>query len=58
VRPAPRSRARRKTEMLALLLTEVDCRVSHDWDGAALVLATPRSLPTATNLLRAQGGCK
>ena len=26
---------------------------SHYWDGAALVFATPRSSPTATNLLRA-----
>jgi hypothetical protein len=27
--------------------------LSHYWDGAALVLATPRSSATATNLLRA-----
>ena len=27
--------------------------LSFYWDGAALVLATPRSSPTATNLLRA-----
>jgi hypothetical protein len=67
VRPAPRSRAQRKADTLALLRTEVDCWVasademgnahlvplSHYWDGAALVLATPRSSPTATNLLRA-----
>ena len=52
---------------LALLCTEVDCWVasadkvgdahlvplSFYWDGAALVLATPRSSPTGTNLLRA-----
>jgi hypothetical protein len=62
-----RSRAQRKADTLALLRTEVDCWVasadgmgnahlvplSHYWDGAALVLATPRSSPTATNLLRA-----
>jgi len=66
VSPAPRSRAQRKPDTLALLRTEVDCWVasademgnahlvplSHYWDGAALVLATPRSSPTATNLLR------
>lgn len=65
--PAPRSREQRKADTLALLATEVDCWVasadgkgnahlvplSHYWDGAALVLATPRSSPTATNLLRA-----
>ncbi len=39
----PRSRAQRKADTL----------LSHYWDGAALVLATPRSSPTATNLLRA-----
>jgi hypothetical protein len=63
----PRSRAQRKADTLALLRTEVDCWVasademgnahlvplSHYWDGAALVLTTPRSSPTATNLLRA-----
>ena len=63
----PRSRAQRKADTLASLRTEVDCWVasadelgnahlvplSHYWDGAALVLATPRSSPTATNLLRA-----
>ena len=27
--------------------------LSHYWDGAALVLATPRASPTAKNLLRA-----
>jgi hypothetical protein len=67
VKPAPRSRAQRKADTLALLRTEVDCWVasademgnahlvplSHYWDGAALVLATPRSSPTARNLLRA-----
>ena len=67
MRPVPRSRAQRKADTLALLRTEVDCWVtsademgnahlvplSHYWDGAALVLATPRSSPTATNLLRA-----
>jgi hypothetical protein len=63
----PRSRAQRKADTLALLDAQVDCWVasadeaghahliplSHYWDGAALVLATPRSSPTATNLLRA-----
>src|SRR2546423_4392923 len=67
VTPAPRSRAQRKADTLALLRTEVDCWVasadetgnahlvplSFYWDGAALVLATPRSSPTATNLIRA-----
>ena len=67
MRPAPRSRAQRKADTLALLRREVDCWVasademgnthlvplSHYWDGAALVLATSRSSPTATNLLRA-----
>jgi len=67
VRAAPRTRARRRADTLALLATEVDCWVasadelgnahlvplSFYWDGAALVLATPRSSPTATNLLRA-----
>jgi hypothetical protein len=67
VRPAPRSRAQRKADTLALLRSEVDCWVasadaignahlvplSYYWDGAALVLATPRTSPTATNLLRA-----
>jgi len=67
VRPAPRSRAQRKADTLALLRTEVDCWVAsademgnahlvplcHYWDGAALVFATLRSSPTATNLLRA-----
>ena len=68
MKPVPRSRAQRKADTLALLRTEVDCWVasademgnahlvplSHYWDGAALVLATPRSSPTATNLLRAR----
>ena len=67
MRPVPRSRAPRKADTLALLRTEVDGWVasadeignahlvplSYYWDGAALVLATPRSSPTATNLLRA-----
>jgi len=67
VRPVPRSRAQRKADTLALLRTELDCWVasademgnahlvplSHYWDGAALVLATSRSSPTATNLLGA-----
>ena len=67
MRQEPRSRAQRKADTLALLHTEVDCWVasadevgnahlvplSHHWDGAALVFATPRSSPTATNLLRA-----
>src|SRR5207249_4922828 len=56
----PRSRAQPKADTLALLRTEVACWVasademgnahlvplSHYWDGAALVLATPRSSPT------------
>src|SRR4051812_669480 len=67
VTAAPRSRAQRQADTQALLRTEVDCWVasadetgnahlvplSFHWDGAALVLATPRSSPTATNLLRA-----
>ena len=67
MRPAPRSRAQRRADTLALLETEVDCWVasadgvgnvhlvplSYWWDGVALVLATQRSSPTATNLLRA-----
>ena len=67
MRPVARSRAQRKADTLALLRTEVDCWVasadeignahlvtlSYFWDGATLVLATPRSSPTATNLLRA-----
>ncbi len=67
MRPAPRSRAQRKADTLALLRTEVDCwaasadgmgnahlvPLSYYWNGAALVLATPRSSPTVTNLLRA-----
>ena len=67
MRPAPRSRAQRKADTLELLRAEVDCWVasademgnahlvplSHYWDGAALVLATPRASPTAMNLLRA-----
>ena len=67
MRPPPRSRAQRKADTLELLRTEVDCWVasadergnshlvplSHYWDGTALVLATPRSSRTATNLLRA-----
>lgn len=65
--PAPRSRAQRKADTLAALQREVDCWVasadelgnahlvplSFWWDGQALVLATPRSSATATNLLRA-----
>jgi hypothetical protein len=65
--PEPRSRTLRKTDTLALLRTEVDCWVasademgnahlvplSQYWDGEALVIATPRSSPTATNLVRA-----
>ncbi len=67
MRPAPRLRAQRQTDTLALLDAEVDCWVasadevgnahlvplSYYWDGAALVLATLRSSPTATNVLRA-----
>jgi hypothetical protein len=65
--PAARTRAQRKADTLALLRTEVDCWVasadeignahliplSYYWDGAGLVIATPRSSPTALNLLRA-----
>src|SRR5262249_46086572 len=67
MRPPPRSRAQRKEDTLARLRDDVDCWVasadeagnahlvplSYYWDGTALVLATPRSSPTATNLLRA-----
>jgi hypothetical protein len=67
VSSAPRSRADRKADTLELLSAEVDCWVasadevgnahlvplSFYWDGTALVLATPRASPTATNLLRA-----
>ena len=67
MRAAPRSRAQRKADTLALLRREVDCWVasadelgnahlvplSYYWDGATLVLATQRASPTATNLLRA-----
>jgi len=63
----PRPRAQRKEDALASLRTAVDCWVasademgnahlvplSYWWDGEALVLATPRSSRTATNLLRA-----
>ena len=65
MRPEPRSREQRKADTLAALRREVDCWVasadengnahlvplSFFWDGEALVLATPRSSPTATNLL-------
>ena len=65
--PAARSRAQRKADTLASLQREVDCWVasadetgnahlvplSFWWDGEALVLATPRSSATATNVLRA-----
>ena len=65
--PAARSRAQRKADTLARLQTDVDCWVasadetgnaylvplSYYWDGTALVIATPRCSPTATNLLRA-----
>ena len=67
MRRPPRSRAQRKADTLARLEQDVDCWVasadetgnthlvplSYYWDGAALVLATPRSSRTATNLLRA-----
>jgi hypothetical protein len=67
VTPRPRSRKQRKADTLALLRNEVDCWIasadevgnahlvplSHYWDGTALVIATPRSSRTATNLLRA-----
>lgn len=64
---SPRSRAQRRADTLERLRTGIDCWVasadelgnahlvplSHYWDGAALILATQRSSPTATNLLRA-----
>jgi hypothetical protein len=67
VRPDPRTRAQRIAHTRERLRTDVDCWVasadevgnaylvplSFYWDGDALVLATPRSSPTATNLLRA-----
>ena len=67
MRPAPRSRAQRKADTLALPRAKVDRWVAsaHEMgnahlvplscyrDGAALVLATPRSSRTATNLSRA-----
>jgi hypothetical protein len=67
VRPEARSRAQRKADTLERLRTDVDCWVasadelgnahlvplSYYWDGAALVLATPRSSATASNLVRA-----
>jgi hypothetical protein len=67
VTPAPRSRAQRKADTVARLRSEVDCwtasadelgnahlvPLSYYWDGAALVIATARSSPTATNVLRA-----
>jgi hypothetical protein len=67
VTPAPRPRAQRQADTLAALQRAVDCWVasadergnahlvplSFWWDGQALVLATPRSSATATNLLRA-----
>jgi len=67
VRPAPRARAQRITDTRERLRRDVDCWVasadevgnaylvplSYYWDGAALVLATPRASTTATNLLRA-----
>lgn len=65
--PPPRSRAQRKTDTLERLRTDVDLWVasadaaggvhlvplSFVWDGTALTIATPRSSPTARNLLRA-----
>ena len=67
MRPEPRSRAQRRQDTLARLRTDVDCWVasadevgnahlvplSYHWDGAELVLATPRASVTARNLLRA-----
>jgi hypothetical protein len=67
MRPPARSRAQRRADTLETLRTQVDCWVasadelgnahlvplSFFWDGTALVLATPRASPTATNLLRA-----
>ena len=67
MKPEPRARAQRKADALQRLEQDVDCWVasadeagnaylvplSFYWDGAALVLATPRASRTATNLLRA-----
>jgi hypothetical protein len=64
--PPVRSRPRRKADTLERLRTDVDLWVasadasgeaylvplSFVWDGAALTIATPRSSPTARNLLR------
>src|SRR6476620_5872845 len=63
----PRSRSERQADVLAKLRDDVDLWVasadetgeaylvplSFHWDGAALTLATPRTSPTAVNLLRA-----
>jgi nitroimidazol reductase NimA-like FMN-containing flavoprotein (pyridoxamine 5'-phosphate oxidase superfamily) len=65
--PPPRSRPQRRADTLERLRTDVDLWVasadetgnaylvplSFVWDGAALTIATPRSSPTARNLLRA-----
>jgi hypothetical protein len=67
VRQPPRTREQRIVDTRERLDADVDCWVasadevgnaylvplSYYWDGTALVLATPRSSPTATNLLRA-----
>ena len=63
----PRSRSQRQADVRAKLRDDVDLWVasadeigeaylvplSFHWDGAALTLATPRTSPTAVNLLRA-----
>lgn len=63
----PRSSAERKADTLEKLETDVDLWVasasgdgeaylvplSYVWDGSRLTIATPRSSPTAVNLLRA-----
>ena len=65
--PPARSRAQRKADTLERLRADVDLWVasadetgtaylvplSFVWDGTALTIATPRSSPTARNLLRA-----
>jgi hypothetical protein len=62
-----RSPEQRKADTLARLAGDVDLWVasasedgdaylvplSYDWDGATLTVATPRSSPTARNLIRA-----
>jgi hypothetical protein len=65
--PAPRSRAQRRADTLALLSSHVDLwaasadadgvayllPLSFVWDGTAITVATPPTSRTARNLLRA-----